>query len=178
MSIRVAAAQLGRHRLLGGVVSKGEEQRDGDRLGLDVRQRAQVERDELAVRAGSTTDPHATIQWHERRRMLGARPIEVRAGLPTEMQDVLEALVRDESSARPATLEQRIGRNRGAVGEAADGGRPDGESSGDDRVLLTLGRGHLRDPDLAVGDEHCVREGPADVDPERTHRVILGHGAE
>ena len=54
----------------------------------------------------------------------------------------------------------------------------DGESSGDDRVLLTLGRGHLRDPDLAVGDEHCVREGPADVDPERTHRVILGHGAE
>jgi hypothetical protein len=43
---------------------------------------------------------------------------------------------------------------------------------------LKLGRGHLRDPDLAVGDEHCVREGPADVDTERTHRVILGHGAE
>ena len=35
VSIRVAAAQLARHRLLGGVVSKGEEQRDGDRLGLD-----------------------------------------------------------------------------------------------------------------------------------------------
>ena len=178
VSIRIAAAQLARHRLLRGVVPKGEEQRDGDRLGIDIRQRAEVERDELALRAGSTTDPDAPVERYERRRMLGARPIEVRAGLPTEMKDVFEALVRDESGARAAAFEERIGRDRGAVSEAADRGRPDGESSGDDRVLLALGRGHLRDPDLAVGDEHCVREGPADVDPERTHGVILGHGAE
>ena len=138
----------------------------------------EVERDELAVRAGSTTDPDAALERHERRRMLGARPIEVRARLAAEMQDVLEALVRDERGARPAALEQRVRRDRGAVGEAVDGRRADGASSGDDRVLLTRGRRHLRDPDLAVGDEHCIREGSADVDPERTHRVILDHGAE
>ncbi len=102
----------------------------------------------------------------------------MRSGLSAEMQDVLEALVRDESRARPATLEQRVGRDRGAVGEAIDGGRPDGERGCDDRVLLAPGSGHLRGPDLAVGDEHRVRERPADVDPERAHRVILDHGAE
>ena len=139
----------------------------------------EVERDELAVRPGSTADPDAALERHERRRMLGARPIEVRARLATEVQDVLEALVRDERGARPAALEERVGRDRRAVGEAVDATvAPTATSSGDDRVLLTLGRRHLRDPDLAVRDEHCVRERPADVDPERAHRVILGHGAE
>ena len=111
--------------------------------------------------------------------MLGARPVEVRARLSAEVQDVLEALVRDERRARTAPLEERVRRDRGAVGEAVDGRRADGGGSGDDRLLLTRGRRHLRDPDLAVGDEHGVRERPADVDPERTHRVdSRDHGAE
>ena len=56
--------------------------------------------------------------------MLRARPVEVRPRLPAEMQDVLEALVRDERRPRAAALEQRVRRDRRAVREAIDPSAP------------------------------------------------------
>ena len=80
----------------------------------------EVERHELAVGAGAPANADAALERHERRRVLGARPVEVRSRLPTEVEDVLEALVRDERRARAAALEQRVRRDRRAVREAVD----------------------------------------------------------
>ena len=51
MRIGVAAAQLARDGLLVGRVTEGEQQADGDRLGVERRQRLEVERLDLTVRA-------------------------------------------------------------------------------------------------------------------------------
>ncbi len=107
--------------------------------------------------------------------MLDARPVQVRAGLPAQVEDVLEALVRHERRPRAAPLEQRVRRDRRPVREALDVLGADGGGGRDDRLLLPCARRDLRDPDLAVRDEHRVGERSADVDPERAHRRILDH---
>ena len=72
-------------------VPEGEEEADGDRVGVERGKRVEVERRELAVLAHAPVHAEAALERHERRRMLGARPVEVRTRLAPEMQEVLEA---------------------------------------------------------------------------------------
>ena len=170
--VRVAAAQLGGDGALRLAVAEREEQRDGDRVGVDLRERGEVERDELACGAGSAAHAEAALERDERRRMLRARPVEVRPRLAAEVQDVLEALVRDEGGPRAAPLEQRVRRDRRPVREAVDVLGAGCARSRDDRLLLSRGGRDLRDPDVPVRQEDGVRERPPDVDSERAHAGI------
>ena len=172
MGCRVAAPELRRHRALVGRVAEREEERDGDRLGVDVRERVQVERLELALHADAAPHAVAALERDERCGMLGARPVQVRARLAAQVQDVLEALVRHERRPRAAPLEQGVRRDRRSVREAVDVHCAHGRGSRDHRLLLAGGGRHLRRPDLPVGDENRVREGASDVDPERAHGGI------
>ncbi len=169
---RVPAPELADDGTLGAAVAEREEQRDGYRLRIELGQCVEVERDELTLGACSPTHAHAALERHERRWMLGARTIEVRARLATEVKHVLEALVRHECRARPAALEQRVGRDGRAVGEPLDLLGADCRGGCDHRLLLPRRRRHLRDADLAVVDQNGIREGPAHVDSQRTHDPI------
>src|SRR4051794_5326574 len=92
----------------------------------------------------------------------------MRAGLAAHVEEVLEALVRDERRPRALALEQRVRRHRRAVHEALD--LTAHRRGGGERRLLLPRRGrHLRRPDPAVLDQHGVRERPADVDAENPH---------
>jgi hypothetical protein len=104
--------------------------------------------------------------------MLGARAVEVRAGLAPQVQDVLEALVRDERRSRAAALEQGVRRDRRPVREAADLASSDRRRGLDHRLVLPRRRRHLRDPNVSVRDQHGVREGTSDVDSQHAHPCI------
>ena len=118
-------------------------------------------------------DADAALERDERRRVLGARPVEVRARLAAEVEEVLEAGVRDEGGARAAPLEERVRRDRGAVREAVEVGRADRGGGLDDGLLLPRRGRDLGGPHLAVRDEHGVGERPSDVDPEHAHGRIV-----
>ena len=109
--------------------------------------------------------------------MLGARPIEMSAGLTSQMKDVLEARCADERGPCATPLEERVRGDRRAVREAIHAVRPDRSSGRQDRLLLVFSRSHLRGPHFTLRDEHGVGERPADVDPERAHRRIPASGA-
>ena len=169
---RVSAPELLGDTTLGLVVAEREEERDGDRLRVDLRERVEIERDELAIRAGAPAHAHAALERDEWRRVVDARAVQVCAGLSSEVEDVLEALVRHERRARAAPLEERVRRDRGAVGEAVDPGGAHGGGSVDDGVLLPRGRRYLRDADRTVLEQYGIGERPTHVDPERTHPEI------
>jgi hypothetical protein len=105
--------------------------------------------------------------------MLGARPVQMCARLPAQMEEVLEARRGHERCPGTASLEERVRSDRRPVGEALDTFHSERGGRRDDRLLLACRRRNLRRAHLAVGDEHGVRERPADVDPERAHRGIL-----
>ena len=144
---RVAASELLRDAALGLRVAEREQERYGDRLGVDRRERVEVERDELSVRACASAHADAALERDERRRVVDARAVEVRAGLSAQVEHVLEALVRHERRARTAPLEERVRRDRRAVREAVDVRGAHGGGGADDGVLLPRGRRHLRDAD-------------------------------
>ena len=154
-------------------VPEREEQADGDRLGVELGKRLQVERLELAVPPDPPSNADAALERDERLGMLGAGPVQMRARLAPEVEQVLEALRRDECRPGAAALEERVRRDRRPVREAVDLGGAHRRRSLEHRLLLARASRHLRGPDLAVRDEHGVGEGPADVDPQRTHRRIL-----
>jgi hypothetical protein len=174
----MAPAQLRRHGSLRRAVAKGEEERDGDRVRLDLGQRLEVERYELAAGTCAPANAEAALERDKGRSVLGARAVEVRAGLTAQMQEVLEALVRHERRPGSASLEERVRRNRCPVREAAHLSGAHGRRGGDHRLLLASRGRHLGNADLSVRDEHGVRERAADVDSERAHRAILDHTAK
>jgi hypothetical protein len=170
--LRVPPPQLLCDGALVGRVAEGEEQRDSDRVGLDLGQRLERERLELTVGSDPPAHSDAALERDERRRMVRAGPVQVRARLAAQVEDVLEAVVRDERGARAAALEERVRSDGGAVREALDVRRADRRRRGDDGLLLPSGGRDLGGADLSVGDEHGVREGSPDVDPERPHPGI------
>src|SRR5205814_991939 len=90
---------------------------DRDRLGIHLGQRIEVELDEDAVGAGPLTDAEAALERNERLRMRLAEPVEARARLAAEVEDVLEALGRDERRPGSRPLEERVRRDRRPVRE-------------------------------------------------------------
>ncbi len=169
----IATPQLGRHRLLVAAVPEREEEADGDRLCVELGKRREIERLQLAVPPDATAHADRALERNERLRMLGARPVEMGASLPSQVKDVLEARCADERRPRAAPLEERVRGDRRAVREAIHALRSDRSSGRQHRLLLVFSRSHLRGPHLALRDEHGVGEGSADVDPERAHRHIL-----
>jgi hypothetical protein len=99
----------------------------------------------------------------------GAEPVEVRAVLAAEVEDVLEALGRHESARRAPPLEQGIRRDRGPVREALELAGTHGCRRLEHRVLLIPRRRHLRRPQPAVLEQDGIRERAAHVDPEDGH---------
>src|SRR5207244_3329513 len=67
----------------------------------------------------------AALERNERLRMRGTQPVEMRACLPTEVEKVLEARVRDEGGARALPLEQGVRRDGRSVREPLHVARPD-----------------------------------------------------
>ena len=98
--------------------------------------------------------------------MLDARPVEVRARLAAQVEDVLEALVRDERRSRSPPLEEGVRRDRRPVREALDVGSADGSrcATTDSSWRAAVGTFAIRTS--PVLDEDRVRERPADVDPQ------------
>ena len=173
MRVGQATPQLGRDRELVARIAEREERADGDRLGIDVGQRVELERLEHAVRPDALADAVGPLERDERLRMLGAQPVEMRARLPAKVKQVLEAGRRDERRSRALAFEQRVRRDRRAVREALDVRRADGGSRGEHgRLLLGLGR-HLRGDDAVAVEQHGIRERAADVDAENRHAATL-----
>ena len=170
MGVRVPSLQLGDDGLLVRRVAKGEEQAHGDRLGIaEIGQRVEIEWGELAVRADPTAHAERALERHERLRMSGAEPVEVRAILAAQVQHVLEAVGRHERSPRPAPLQQRVRRDRRPVREALELIRPDRLSGCEHRFLLIPCCRHLRRAQLAVLEQDGVGEGAAHVDAQDGH---------
>ena len=153
-------------------VAEGEEKRDGDRVGIDGRQRVECERLELALGADPALHADAALERDEGSWMFRAGPVQVRSRLAAEVEDVLEAPVRDERRPRATALEQRVRGDRRAVREAIHRLCADGLRGRDDGLLLARGGRDLGRSNRPVGDEHRVREGASDIDPERAHGGI------
>ena len=163
------------------LVDVGVEQADGDRLDLlapqDRRRRAHrvvVERPQhLARRAEPLGDRHRPVAGDQRRRLLELRVVERRPHLARDLEQVAEALGRDEAAARDLPLDDRVRRDRRRVDDEAD--LPGRHAALGERALdgvhEALGgigrrRQHLRDRDGAglLVDQGRVGEGAADVD--------------
>ena len=149
---RQAAPQLLRHRALVRRVAEREQQADGDRLDVlgELRQRVELQRLEHAVGADPLAHAVAALERHERLRMRGAEPVEVRAVLPPQVQQVLEPGGRDERGPRSLALEQRVGGDGRPVREPLDLGRAHGRRGSEHRLLLPSGGRHLRRSKLTV----------------------------
>ena len=171
---RQAPPQLLRDGPLVRGVAEREKQADRDRLdAVEVRQRVELERLEHAVGADPLADAVTALERDERLGVRRAEPVELRAVLPPQVEQVLEAGGRDERRPRALALEQGVRRDRRAVREALDLGRTDGRRRGEHRLLLPRRRRHLCRPQLAVGEQHGVGEGPADVDTQDGHGETL-----
>src|SRR5581483_9336317 len=102
---RMPPAQLRRHGALVRGVAEREEQADRDRLRVaDVRNRAEIERLQLAVRAETPTHAEAALERDERLRVRLAESIQVCARLAAQVEQVLEAGVADVGGAGAAPL--------------------------------------------------------------------------
>jgi hypothetical protein len=158
------------------VLGVAEAEEKADRHGFrvpEIRQRAEVERLENAVGPAALAHTVVALERHERRRVFGARPVEVSAILAPEVEQVLEARGGDERGARAAALEDRIRRDRRPVREALDLGeveRLDGREHG---LLLPCGRRHLDRPNAALVHDHGVCERPAHADAEKRHPATV-----
>ena len=132
-----AAALRGDARSCSGTIRV--QQADGDRLGVELGQRARS--------SGSSTPSGPSARARRRTARAGraardarAEPVEVRAGLPAEVEQVLEARGRDERRPRALALEQRVRRDRRPVREALDVARRRPRARRDDRLLLPRAR--------------------------------------
>jgi len=163
-------------------VRVGVQQRDRDRRHAGVAQLRDrgprgvlVERDlDVAVLVDALDDLLAEAARHERH---GLDPLQVVAALtigPHDLEDVTEALGRQEPGQRSPALDQRVGAGRGPVGDVLDvaerdPGRRDALQHADGLVVDR--REHLRGRDIArfvvVGEQ--VRERAAHIDSDSQH---------
>ena len=145
-------------------VDVGVEQADGDRLDLlapqDRGRRAHgvvLERPQhLAGRAEPLGDGHRAVARDERLRLLELRVVERRPHLARDLEQVAEALGRDEAAARDLALDDRVRRHGRRVDDEADLRRRDVavRERAVDGLHEPLGgigrrRQHLRDRDRA-----------------------------
>jgi hypothetical protein len=170
-------------RLLVLGVGVGVQEHDGDRLGLERRdllhERGGIaERPQHALGPAALVRRDAALRWDERGRPRRAEAVEIGPRLAAELDDVREALGRDEHGACATAFEQRVRRDRHPVGEGLDLGGAGARAlqrrahGVHDALGLVVGRGRrLRRHEPPAGREHRVGEGSADVDAEQHVRV-------
>ncbi len=120
-----------------------------------------------AVRVGALDDLDHTFARDQRGGAAGVEPVEVRAVLTGDGQQIPEPRGRDEHGAGPVTLQHGVGRHGGAVDEAvelADGHLGAFERGADAVRLIGGGGGHLGDRQPVANEVDEVGEGAADVD--------------
>ena len=162
-------------------VPVGVEEADRDRFHPLVHEAAREPADGLrvrcaldpAVRGEAFVDLEAKGPRHERRGKLDEEVVDVVAGLAAELEDVAEAGRRDESGARPGTLDDRVRGLGGRVDHLADRGRADPAGAQEPPDPLDGPRREVpaRRQDLLRGErrprsvhEDDVGERPPDVD--------------
>ena len=180
----VLSEELGHAALVRGVAEAPQE---ADRRGLEVaveafdlgQQAVLVELLEHAVGTGAFGNGHAQLPRDERRRVPGAQPVQLGAGLAAELLDVGEAGRGEERGPRDSPLEQRVGSNRHAVYEPLHVGRAGAGAvehrldGGEDALRLVPRRARsLRGGQAVVMEERGVGERAANVDPEE-HGLML-----
>src|SRR5829696_1952137 len=131
-------------------VPEGEEQADRNRIGVELRQRGQVERFQDAFGPDPLAHAYAALERNDGRRMVGAQPVQVRSVLAPEVEQVFEARGRHKGCPRALALEKRVGRDRRPVREALDRPGVNGAGGCDDRLLRVSGTRKLRRAELAV----------------------------
>ena len=172
-------AQLGCDGSLVGRMPVGVQEADGDCLGVSqIGERGEVEGSELACRPHPSADARTPFERNERRRVLSAETVEMRAVLPAQVEQMLEPLGRDERGSRAAPLEERVRGDRRAVPGPLDRARLGTDCGGgrQDRVCLPPRRRHLGDPQLAVAEKHRVGKGASDIDAENAHGATVSRG--
>jgi len=110
-------------------MAEGKQAGDRDRLRLQGHHRGDDaphlglgQLDQNAVGTHALSDADHTVARQERRRVIPRQVVEVGAILAAQPQQVLESGGGDERDPRAAPLEQRIGRDGGAVDENCLGG--------------------------------------------------------
>ena len=127
--------------------------------------------DDLARRTDALGHLEAVLARHQRLGMIGLQVVDLGPGLAADLEQVLEALGGDERDLAAAPLDQRVGRDRRAVGEKreAASGRKRAQPF-QDRARGIVGRGgDLVRARLAgrVVHQEEVGEGAADVHSQR-----------
>ena len=177
MHARKRGPQGARHRGLVGGVGEREQQPHRHRLGAVGTHRFDrpghrrlVERDQDTLRAAPFDDLVGALVRDQGRGVVHREPVEVRAGLAAQFEHVPEALRGDQGGARSGALEQGVGADGHAVGEARHVGgaearlREGRQGRGDDALALVLGRRrHLRRGETSAGDHRRVGEGSSHV---------------
>ncbi len=101
---------------------------------------------------------------HERRAEHGHQIVETRADLAPDREHVLEARRRDERHPRTAPLEERVGRDGGAVVQARPSvGADRGERHSHGTTRIVRRRAYLVHDQPPADDGHQVREGAAGI---------------
>ena len=170
--VRQPPPQLVGDRPLVRRVAEREEEADRDRLRVQRPAASEVERLDDAVRPDPLAHPDAALERHERRRVRRAEPVQVRRSWRRRWSSARSPPWRRTPCARPSARAARSSHGR-AVREALDRAsrRPPARPRATDSSCRA-GR-HLRRPQPSAGDEHSVRERPADVDAEDRHTPTL-----
>ena len=161
-------------------VEVGEQEADRDRLGVELLDRfgycawfVLAQGVELAVRPHAATRADAVFRRHQGRRLWRAEPVELRAVLASDLQDVLEALRRDQHCSGAALFEECVRAHGHPVHEALDlAGRRSGpldhrgDRSKDALRLVPRSRGRLCRVNNGAVKQDGVGERSAYVDPE------------
>jgi len=178
------AAEAGRDRRLVFGVGVGVQQTHRHALGpriVDVgRQPPDVALGDRAVDplgGRPLVDPEAPPPGDERDRLLRVEVVQVRTGLSTDLEDVLEPFGRDERRLRTVALQEGVHRDGHRVCEPAHRSGVDARlvaglfDPGHHPDALVVRRRHLRRDEVVADDERHVGERPADVDAD----PWLGH---
>ncbi len=180
----VLAQQAAEHALVLGM-GVGVKQRHGHRLrsrSLHVlHERARVggaQPLQRALRRAALGRAEAQLGRDERCGRRVAQSVEVGAGLAPELDDVGEAGRGDQRGARRLALEQRVRRDRHAVGKAPHVGRRrrrfrEHLANGLQHALALVarrGRDLGAEHDAVGADEYRVGERPADIDSQEHSR--------
>ncbi len=165
-----------------------EQEADRDRVAVELADPGDDALTLLLAQGGDDAlwpDPLANadpqLRRGERRRPVGAEPVEVNAALPRDLEQVREALGGEQRRCGAAPLEQRVGADRHPVTEGLDIPRPAARAVEHqfDRLehssgLIVRGGRRLCRPAAAGAEQDGVGEGPAYIDSE-SHRLIRSH---
>ena len=177
MDVRERLAHRLAHAPLVLRVQEREQQADRDGVDLRLAQRVEralqallVERLELALRPHPLAHGEAQVARDERLGPALGEVVERRAVLARELDQVAEALGRDERGARAAALEQRVGGDRHPVGEGGHVGGVDRLQRVHHALRLVIGRTRdlARDHALSV-ERHEVGERTPHIDADPDH---------